>query len=153
MNCFLDPSFLCFSDTQGFSIFFDPQSPKTLMAQWLCLCGFSNQPFYFFPISSKIKFPKAPSSHFDLRNHLWPSLTILFDLRNFKLYHLKSCITPHPICCIPLEFQHPLEKNWFEETLTELYLWKFWSTEPCVTPSRQSSFAHRSKVCRTSMCQ
>lgn len=149
MNRFLDPNFLCFSDTQGFSIFFDPQSPKTLTAWWTCVSVVSQANHSISsPISSEIKFPKAPSSHFDLRNlaisgHLWPSYLTLEIL---KLYHLKSCITPHPICCIPLEFQHPLEKDWIWETpdwTLSMKVLVHW--EPCVTPSCQSSFAHRSK--------
>lgn len=92
MGRFLDPNFLCFSDTQGFSTFFNLYSPKTNGQMDLCLCGSSSQPFYLFPISSEINFPKAPSSHFDLRNlaifsHLWPSSLTLEIL---KLHHLTK---------------------------------------------------------------
>lgn len=37
MGHLLDPNFLCFSDTQGFPIFFDPQSPEALMVQCPCV--------------------------------------------------------------------------------------------------------------------
>lgn len=69
MGPFLDPNFLCFSNTQGFSIFFDPQRPKTLTVWCTCVSVVSQANHSISsPISAEINFPKAPSSHFDLKN-------------------------------------------------------------------------------------
>lgn len=146
MGRFLDPNFLCFSNTQGFSVFFDPPHPKTLTVWCTCVSVVSQANHSISsPISAEINFPKAPSSHFDLRNlaifgHLWPSSLTLEIL---KLHHLKSCITPHPIYCIPLEFQHPLENPSLDlgnSWLNFIYE-SFGPLRARHHPSRQSSFA------------
>lgn len=146
MGRFLDPNFLCFSNTQGFSVFFDPPHPKTLTVWCTCVSVVSQANHSISsPISAEINFPKAPSSHFDLRNlaifgHLWPSSLTLEIL---KLHHLKSCITPHPIYCISLEFQHPLENPSLDlgnSWLNFIYE-SFGPLRARHHPSRQSSFA------------
>ena len=61
-----------------------------LTVWWTCVSVVSQA--ISSPISSEINFPKAPSSHFDLRNlaifgHLWPSSLTLEIL---KLHHLTK---------------------------------------------------------------